>query len=51
MYPDSDPNHSQNLMGSKLDQDPSSILPISSICLILQTDKQSAIKIIPPWWK
>ena len=24
MYPDGDPNQSQNLMGSKLDQDPSS---------------------------
>ena len=26
IYPDGDPNHSQNLMGSKLDQDPSSDL-------------------------
>ena len=27
-YPDSDPDHSQDLMGSKMDQDPSSRKPI-----------------------
>ena len=46
LYPDSDPDHSQNLMGSKLEQDPSGFFsleegPTSSICVILQTNKQT----------
>ena len=42
--PDGDSDRSQNLMGSKLDQDPSSDFfhedPTSSICVILLTNKQ-----------
>ena len=45
LYPHNDPDHSQNLMGSKLEQDPSSYFSfvdlISSICVILLTDKQT----------
>ena len=43
MYIDPDPDHSQNVMESKLDQDLSSsffhVEPTSSICLILLTNK------------
>ena len=42
LYPDSDPDHSQNFMGSKLDQDPASDFfenPTSSICVVLVTGK------------
>ena len=46
LYPDSDPDQSQNVMGSKLDQDQSpgifvTQVSISSICLILLTNKQA----------
>ena len=43
-YPDGDPGHPQNLMGSKLDQEPSSDffhkVPISSICTVRLTNRQ-----------
>ena len=35
LYPDRDPDHSQTLMGSKLDQDPSSVFEVDPICGIL----------------
>ena len=45
LYPDNDPDHSANFIGSKLDQDPSSDFlgryPRSSFCTILQTNKQT----------
>ena len=43
-YPDGDPDHSPNAMGSKLDQDTSDLVhkdPTMSICIVLLTDKQS----------
>ena len=57
LYLDSDPNHSQKLMESKLNQNPSFLLfhrdPTSSICLILltnyRTNTQTLLKVIPPW--
>ena len=42
-YPDGDPDHSPNVMGSKLDQDTSDLVrkdPTMSICIVLLTDKQ-----------
>ena len=63
MYPDGDPDHSQNFMGSKLDQNTSSDffheVPTRSIRIILltskqakgQTDKQTVMKIMPLWWR
>ena len=43
LHPDSDPDDSQNLMGCKLDKDPSSAFfqeyPTSIICVILLTKK------------
>ena len=44
-YPDSDPDDSQNLMESKLDQEPSPDIsqedPTSSVCIILLTNRQT----------
>ena len=44
LYPDDNSDHSQNLMGSTLNPDPSSDfyfeIPTSSICVILLTNKQ-----------
>ena len=36
-----DPGHSQNLMGSKLDKDPSAEVPVSSIGINLLANKQT----------
>ena len=56
LCPEGDPDQSQNLMGSKLNQDPSSHffchgVPSSSISVIMltkgQTGKQTVRKIIP----
>ena len=45
LYPDCDPYYSQNLMGSKLDQDPSSDFShevlTSSICVVPLTYRQT----------
>ena len=50
------PDQSQNLIGSKLDPDPSSHFvcedSANSICLILLTNKQTneeTMNLIPPW--
>ena len=49
LYPDNALDHSQNLMGSKMEQDPSSLIfslavSTSSIHVILLTDKQTKKK-------
>ena len=50
LYPDDDPDHSQYLVGSKLDQDQSSEdfpgRSTSSICVILLTNKHGHGKIV-----
>ena len=57
LYPNVDPDHSQNLMGSKLDREPSAHFLhedlASSICLILLTSRQTVTNLIhtPPWWR
>ena len=51
LCPDGDPDHSQNSMGSKLDQDSSSHFhkdPTSSICVFLLTNRQTVMN-LPPW--
>ena len=55
LYPDGDPDHSQNSMGSDFDQDPSSIFlgRSNQKCLCnpayKQKNRQMEIKIIQPW--
>ena len=63
MYPDNNPDQSQNLMRSTLDQDPAFDIfqedPTSSICVMLLTNKQTNthterqmfMKIIPSRWR
>ena len=45
LHPDSDPDHSQSLMGYKLEQHPASAFfqedPTCSVCIILLTNKGS----------
>ena len=54
LYLDDDPDHTQNLIGSKLDQDQSSDffhdVKTSSICVILLTNRQTnGNEIMFPW--
>ena len=59
LYPYGDPDHSRNLIGCKLDQDPSSQLFLGRFNQQYlhypahnkkKTNGQTVMKIIPPWW-